>query len=546
MKLFAGKTRDTRHMVVLAAMAGGFSTVELITNNLIPLTCRHFTDNAFIIAAILASNRLFGFVVQPYVCWKSDYINTRFGRRRPFFLVGLPLTIISMLAVGLLPVLITGDARHTIGALAVVVIANIFMQAVVDVNWGSLEPLYADTFNQEQLGRASSIRQIATQSANFLMVTWVLGWADKNELYPYAFAACCVFASLMLMIFVIREKPLTAPPPPARYRPIAHLSLLFRSRDHLKLAFVCGANLVLPAALFLFTPLYVTDTLGLSKGELGLAQVAGPFLTIGLAFPVGILVDTYGPKGVMAAGFGCYAIAFAGLAFWVQGFWSLFACMTFFGVAQVVALMPMTAMVFQYAGQSERGQLFGIIQFTRAFSAFAISLILGTAVQSFDSYDPTPFRSPDVKDVDGFAQRLTQPAQPLEHYVAAHLSGRTLSLLATPESDPAAARVALTADLNRVVFGSSLSGATSLEGIALSAQSQKLLDRAPTVGDDLAVLNRSLLQDLFPVELSRKINYRLPYFIGLGLALFAIGVALATRRGQFARTLHDTPAPDAA
>ncbi|MCI0533951.1 MAG: hypothetical protein L0Z50_01860 [Verrucomicrobiales bacterium] len=55
--IYAG-TPGVRHMVILALMAAGFSTVELITNNLIPITCRHFTDNAFVIAAILATNRL--------------------------------------------------------------------------------------------------------------------------------------------------------------------------------------------------------------------------------------------------------------------------------------------------------------------------------------------------------------------------------------------------------------------------------------------------------------------------------------------------------
>ena len=81
-RLYAG-TPGFRHMLILALMAAGFNSVELITNNLIPITCRHFTDNAFIISAILATNRLFGFVVQPYVCWKSDYVRTRYGRRRP-------------------------------------------------------------------------------------------------------------------------------------------------------------------------------------------------------------------------------------------------------------------------------------------------------------------------------------------------------------------------------------------------------------------------------------------------------------------------------
>lgn len=532
-------------MLVLAMMAGGFSTVELITNNLIPITTRHFTDSALIISIILASNRLFGFVVQPYVCWKSDQVRTKYGRRRPFFLVGLPLTIGFLLAIGLLPRLIEGDARHTLPALILVFIINIAMQAVVDVNWGSLEPLYADTFNQEQLGRAGSFRQIAAQSANFVMVTWVIGWAEIDEIFPYLFAATCVAVSFALMVFVIRERPLEDPPQQERYQPLAHLQLIFRSRDHLKLAFVCGANLAIPAALFLFTPLYVTDTLGLSTAELGLAQVAGPLLTVCLALPLGWTIDYFGPKWVMATGFLLSAIAFTGLCFWAHDFWSLFACLTVFGVAQIVALMPMSAMVFQYADRHERGKLFGIIQFSRAFGAFAISLLLGMAVQWTDSYAPTPFRAQDIKRVSTLADEVADPASPAHAWVADQLTPRTRERLADPDRAEGA-RQAIADELNRLVFGPAVYDDQRFVDISLSPQSQKLITEAPADGDRLAVLNRSLISDLFPDAVSRKNNYIFPYYLGLVLALVAMVVALSTRRGRFARTLSDSDAPSAA
>ena len=545
-RLYAG-TPGFRQMLILAVMAAGFGSVELITNNIIPLTCRHFTDNAFIIAAILATNRLFGFVVQPYVWWKSDYVRTRWGRRRPFFLIGLPLTIVSLLGVGLLPFIITGDARHTVAALVLVVTLNVLLQAIVDMNWGSLEPLYADTFRQEQLGRASSIRQIAGQVVNLVMVAYVIGWADLNEIYPYLFSAACVAGAFLLMVFVIREQLAGEPPPPTRYNPIAHLGLLFRNNDYARLAFVCASNLVLPATFFLFTSLYVTDTLGLSKVDLGRAQMLGPFLTIALAFPTGWLVDRLGPKWVMAGGFVLYAIAFTGMAFFAHGFWPLFAFMTVFGVAQVVALMPMTAMVFQYTSSSERGQVFGVVQFTRAFSAFVLTLVLGYAVQLAVSSDPTPIREPDLKQTRQLVQRLAVPAVPLDRDIAGMLTPETRRLLATHATNGAEAtpelRAALVADFNRLCAGPLLHNSERFSAIELSRQSRDLLAAAPAGGDDLFVLNRALLQDAFTGELSRKVNYRMPYYIGIGLAVLATFVALSTRRGRFARTLAEASAP---
>jgi hypothetical protein len=60
------------YMAALGFMVAGYYSVEFITNNVIPLTARHFTDSPFFIAAVVALNRLFGFIVQPYVSWKSD------------------------------------------------------------------------------------------------------------------------------------------------------------------------------------------------------------------------------------------------------------------------------------------------------------------------------------------------------------------------------------------------------------------------------------------------------------------------------------------
>lgn len=530
-------------MIVLALMAAGFGSVEQITNNLIPITCRHFTDNAFIIAAILATNRLFGFLVQPYVCWRSDYVRTRWGRRRPFFLVGLPITILCLLAVGALPFFITGDARHTLATLIIVITVNVLLQAIVDVNWGSLEPLYADTFRQEQLGRASSLRQIAGQAVNLVMVYYVLGWADLNEFYPYLFSALCVLGAFLLMAFVIREQPAGDPPPAARYNPVAHLGLL-RQRDHARLAFVCAANLVLPATFFLFTSLYVTDTLGLSKTELGRAQALGPFLTIGLAFPTGWLVDRYGPKWIMAAGFALYAVAFAGLAFFTREFWSLFAFMTIIGVAQVVALMPMTAMVFQYASAAERGQLFGIVQFSRAFSAFVMTLVLGWAVQMTVSDDATPIREQDLKETRSLIAQLTQTRETAAREVAGKLAPETRALLqqhaaseveATPEL-----RRRLVTDLNRLCAGEPVFDPARFADLPLSRQSRDLLARPTLTEAERFVLNRTLLQDTFAGQLSAKVDYRLPYYFGLVLAVFATVIVLRSRSGRFARTLTES------
>lgn len=523
-------------MIGLAILATGIASVELITNNLIPITLRHFTDNAFVISAILATNRLFGFVVQPYVCWKSDFVDTRFGRRRPFFIVGLPLTIVLLLLVGSLPFLIEGDARHTWATLFIVLVVNVALQAVADVNWGTLEPLYGDMFRQEQLGRAGSVRQIFAQSFNFLMVTFVIGWADLNELYPYLYSCGCLLIAFFVVLFVVKEQPFDAPKSKERYSPVKHLGLLVRDSNFTKLAFVCASNLALPATLFLFMPLFVTDTLGLSKGELGRAQILGPVITVSLAFPIGFLVDYFGPKRIMASGFAFFAAGFLCMCFFVTDFWSLFMAMTLFGIAQVLALMPMTAMVFQHASSSERGQVFGVIQFARAFTAFVLTLGLGSVVELANSEEATPLRESDLKNVSEITDILKTESSAFAKYYAAELSTET-QLALNSGADESELRELLLVDFNRIIAGESTYEKARYEGVDLSDQALKLLAVEAPSQDQVFVLNRILLRDVFEGFISRKINYRIANYIGLGLAILAFFVALASGEGQYASTL---------
>jgi hypothetical protein len=62
---------------------------------------------------------------------------------------------------------------------------------------------------------------------------------------------------------------------------------------------------------------------------------------------------------------------------------------------------------------------------------------------------------------------------------------------------------ALVSDLNAVVCGPPLYEKDRFEKVDLSAETLELLKRSPE-GEDLRRLNRLLLQDAYPTELSRR------------------------------------------
>jgi len=533
------------YMASMGAMVAGFVSVDAITNNMVPITARHFTDSPLFIAFLVALNRLFGFLVQPYVAWKSDRIQTRWGRRRPFLIFGLPGTCFALLLLGAMPFIFEGESRHALPTLILLLIANVGLQFFQDVNWGSQEPLYADTFRHQVLGRAVAIRSYAIQLVYFIMNYFAMKWADTHEFIPYLCAAGLVLMSFTMVMWVIKERPFPPPQTVERYNPLAHIGLLFRNSDYLKVSLIGAFGLMLPAAFYLFHPLFVTRTLGLTKSQLGEALAVVPIVALIVSFPCGYLIDRYGPKWITAVGFFAVALVAWGIAYWVHDYTGLMIAMVGYGAAHVLVSLPMTPLVFQYASDKERGTVFGLIQFVRGFSAFAFSLLIGWIVQFSSSSDGTPVLAEDIRQPTVVAQRLEARETPAMQRFHEKLSPEMQARIAAPHADEdlAALRAGLAAEFNRWLDDADLYSAEAFAELELSRQSRKLAEERPAAGNDLAAINRSLIEDAFREEISRQPDYRLSYLLSVAICVAGGIVTLRTRKGAHARTLKDEQDP---
>ncbi|HTO04051.1 MAG TPA: MFS transporter [Opitutus sp.] len=529
------------YMVSMGTMVAGFVSVEAITNNMVPITARHFTDSPLFIAFLVALNRFFGFLVQPYVAWKSDRIRTRWGRRRPFLILGLPGTCLALLLLGVMPFIFEGESRHALPTLMLLLVANVGLQFFQDVNWGSQEPLYADTFRFQVLGRAVAIRSYAIQFVYFFMNYFAMKWADTHEFIPYLCAAGLVLMSFVMVVWVIKERPFPPPENVVRYNPLAHLGLLFRNADYFKVSLIGAFGLMLPAAFYLFHPLFVTRTLGLTKSELGEALAVVPIVALIVSFPTGYLIDRYGPKWITAAGFFAVALVAWGIAYWVHDYTGLMIAMIGYGAAHVLVSLPMTPLVFQYASQQERGTVFGLIQFVRGFSAFVFSLLIGWIVQFSSSPDGTPIVPEDIKQAYQVAQRLEARETPVMRHFYSKLSPEAQAGLAEAnrEADHATVRRQLAQEFNAWLDDADLYTPEAFADEELSRHSRALVRDWPQEGDDLAALNRSLIENAFREEISRQPDYRLSYLLSVAICVAGGVVTLRTRKGAHAETLVD-------
>ncbi|HRE84039.1 MAG TPA: MFS transporter [Opitutaceae bacterium] len=374
-----------RTMALMGVMMGGAGTVDALTATMIPITARHFTDDAGLIAVLVALNRVCGFVVQPYVAWKSDRYVSHRGRRRPFLLVAWPVTLFAVGALGVLPMIVPEEIQHTVFLLGLLFLVNLALQATLDACYGAADPLYGDTFAARELGRAQGARVIASNAIVFSMTAFFVPLADIHEFYPYLGSMFFLGVSTLIAMFFLSERVPSVLPKPERYHPLKPLREL--ANPHTRhVALVASAVLVTLGVTEMLHALFVTETLGFSKTVLGLSTAASLVIGVIFSYPLGVLVDRWGGRRVLVVGFAAMMLVELGFVFWVDDLVSLSITLILFKIAWLVVHIPVVPLMFQGTPEEHRGSVFAAVQMTRAGATSAAVIAAGFLVDYVGSY----------------------------------------------------------------------------------------------------------------------------------------------------------------
>ncbi len=148
-------------------------------------------------------------------------------------------------------------------------------------------------------------------------------------------------------------------------------------------------------------------------------------------------------------------------------------------------------------------------------------------------YGAPAFSSGDITDLQSLVNKLAKPApgDAVSQYLATQLAQGTRDLLTNYTAGTAAPlQQALAGDLNRIVRSGLLYEAQRFTNVTLSAKTRRLLEHKPAESD-LVRLNRTLLLEVYPQEMSRT-YWREAAAAGLlllaGLVLAKLAATLAT------------------
>jgi hypothetical protein len=133
-------------------------------------------------------------------------------------------------------------------------------------------------------------------------------------------------------------------------------------------------------------------------------------------------------------------------------------------------------------------------------------------VEYSDNFDPTNnltsvFTAADLIDLASLAAKLKQPTDPVSTYVVGRLSATTTAALGAYQPTNAATvtnlQTSLVADLNTIIGGASIYETNRFAKVGLRTETKLVLAQDPQ-GNALLRLNRLLLEDAYPLELSRE------------------------------------------
>ncbi|GAB6109664.1 MFS transporter [Fusibacter bizertensis] len=174
----------------------GFFSVSLVWplyNVYVPIFLRDFLDSQFQINAVMTLDNILAVSLIPFIASLSDRTNTRFGRRMPFLMIGIPLSAIAFV---LLP-----NYTSFFTFMLIITVLN-FSMAIFRAPTVALMP---DITPPPLRSKANGIINFMGGLASVFVLIGGSFLYKANPNYPFVFTALMMFFALAMLMKYIKE-----------------------------------------------------------------------------------------------------------------------------------------------------------------------------------------------------------------------------------------------------------------------------------------------------------------------------------------------------
>ena len=197
---------ERRFLLLFLPIALGFGGRMALTAFNGPLA-RFFTDNGYLIGLLLAVGPLVSALVNPAVGRLSDRTWTRFGRRLPYVLFGVPLATLALFAIPSAP------------SYAVLLALFLLNALFISIGGVPLLSLIPDMVSPERRGRAMALFMIAGGiGAIAIQISGKFLWETHFELVYYLTGLLALVCVLPPLFFIVEPRPRAEELAAARHR----------------------------------------------------------------------------------------------------------------------------------------------------------------------------------------------------------------------------------------------------------------------------------------------------------------------------------------
>ena len=174
----------------------GFFAISItwsVYNAFMPLLLGNYLKSAALIGFIMTIDNYLALFIQPTVGFYSDKINTRFGRRMPFIMIGMPLAALFMFII------------PNTSSLFSLIFALLFMNLSMSIYRSPVIALMPDITSKPNRSKSNSI-------INFMggigsLIAYFIGGKlyEMNEGYPFLLSATLIVFSFIVLFTRIKE-----------------------------------------------------------------------------------------------------------------------------------------------------------------------------------------------------------------------------------------------------------------------------------------------------------------------------------------------------